>query len=358
VFENIGDDEPASFLGPVHVDDAALPVIDLDLGQSHSCALLENGLVRCWGAGSEAQLGIPGEQDVGDDELPSEAPPIDLGEQAVKIAAGEHHTCAITVSDGLRCWGQNDFGQLGYGHTERIGDDEHPSAAGDVPVGLPVIDVAAGSVHTCVVTDIGTVHCWGHQGAKLGTMLGENIGDDETPGDVGDVDIGGPAIQVAVGKGHSCALLETGEVRCWGNGASGRLGLGSLDDVGDDEPPSAMPPVQLGERATQIAVGGTHACARLESGAVRCWGNGGNGRLGYGMAISVGDDEHPADLPAVDVGGSALLVTAGEGHSCAMLEDERVRCWGSSLRGQLGYGNEDTIGDDESPVAAGDVPYL
>jgi alpha-tubulin suppressor-like RCC1 family protein len=247
VFENIGDDEPASFLGPVHVDDAALPVIDLDLGQSHSCALLENGLVRCWGAGSEAQLGIPGEQDVGDDELPSEAPPIDLGEQAVKIAAGEHHTCAITVSDGLRCWGQNDFGQLGYGHTERIGDDE---------------------------------------------------------------------------------------------------------------PPSAMPPVQLGERATQIAVGGTHACARLESGAVRCWGNGGNGRLGYGMAISVGDDEHPADLPAVDVGGSALLVTAGEGHSCAMLEDERVRCWGSSLRGQLGYGNEDTIGDDESPVAAGDVPYL
>jgi hypothetical protein len=192
----------------------------------------------------------------------------------------------------------------------------------------------------------------------------EDLGADELPESAPDVELGEPATAIALGDSHSCALLESGDVRCWGGWDSsdggGLLGIADLNGhapLGDDELPTAMPPVPLGEPAVQIAARYRHTCALLESGTVRCWGQTLSG-LGYGDLETVGDDEFPADRPPIDLGGRAVQIACGADHTCAFLEHGGLRCFGSALRGQLGYGNEDDIGDDEPPAAAGDVPYL
>jgi cysteine-rich repeat protein len=113
---------------------------------------------------------------------------------------------------------------------------------------------------------------------------------------------------------------------------------------------------------SQLAASFNHTCVLLNSGTVRCWGLGDNGRLGYGNTNSVGDNETPLEAYAllpnngdVNVGGSVVQLTAGGNHTCALLSSGTVRCWGNSSAGQLGYGNTNFIGDNESPASAGDV---
>lgn len=106
-----------------------------------------------------------------------------------------------------------------------------------------------------------------------------------------------------------------------------------------------------------IAAGDLHTCALLDSGAVRCWGSGENGRLGYGDTNYIGDNELPSTAGDVSVGGTVVQIAAGGLHTCALIDSGAVRCWGSGGRGALGYGNTNTIGDNELPSTAGDVPY-
>lgn len=119
---------------PVVVDDCAARVSDLALGGPHTCAVLETGAVRCWGNNEFGQLGYGHTRDIGDDELPSAAGPVDLGEGAVKLGAGSSHTCAVLDTGTVRCWGNNNFGQLGYSHTHVLGTEETPAEVGDVPL--------------------------------------------------------------------------------------------------------------------------------------------------------------------------------------------------------------------------------
>ncbi|MBW3536082.1 MAG: hypothetical protein KY453_12855, partial [Gemmatimonadetes bacterium] len=102
---------------------------------------------------------------------------------------------------------------------------------------------------------------------------------------------------------HTCALLDDGNVRCWGYGAHGRLGYTRTNDIGDDETPGSVGPVDLGAGRTAVAVsaGGRHTCARLDDGSVRCWGAGFTGRLGYCDERDIGDDETPASVGPVDL---------------------------------------------------------
>jgi alpha-tubulin suppressor-like RCC1 family protein len=234
------------------------------------------------------------------------APPqadINVGGTVVQIACGGDNTCAILDTGALRCWGTGILGRLGYGNTNEIGDDETPALAGDVPVGGKVVQVAISFTHTCAVLDTGGVRCWGD--AELGMLgynnVGNNIGDNETPASVGDVPVGGPAVMVAVGRWHSCALLTSGGVRCWGHALQGELGYGNVRDIGDDETPASAGDVMIGGGAIQAIVAGEeHTCVLLAGGAIRCWGLGGFGRLGYGNSLTIGDDEVPAvagDVP-------------------------------------------------------------
>src|SRR6185295_19801259 len=114
----------------------------------------------------------------------------------------------------------------------------------------------------------------------LGYANTTRIGDNEPPSAAGDLELGGAAVQLAAGARHTCALLDTGAVRCWGSAAQGRLGYANTTDIGDTEVPSAAGDVPLGGRVTQITAGDTHTCALID-GHVRCWGEGSLGRLGH-----------------------------------------------------------------------------
>jgi alpha-tubulin suppressor-like RCC1 family protein len=168
------------------------------------------------------------------------------------------------------------------------------------------------------------------------------------------VSIGGPAVAVSAGEHHSCALLGTGAVRCWGNNEAGQLGYATTNPIGDDELPSAAGDVVVGGGAVQISTAHGMTCALLATGAVRCWGQGDGGALGYGNTRSVGDDESPASVGDVNVGAPVAEVSAGGSHTCALLGNGNVRCWGFG-GAAFGYLRSDAIGDDEAPATAGDI---
>lgn len=132
------------------------------------------------------------------------------------------------------------------------------------------MQLSAGSVN-CALLESGNVRCWGFGlfGA-LGYGNTNNVGDDETPASVGNVNVGSPAAQIATG-GNTCARLTNGNVRCWGRADWG-LGYMNQETIGDNETPASVGDVNIGETVAQIAVGGNHACALLTSGALRCWG--------------------------------------------------------------------------------------
>jgi alpha-tubulin suppressor-like RCC1 family protein/outer membrane protein OmpA-like peptidoglycan-associated protein len=366
---NIGDDEGVDSAEPVNLGPGRT-AIEVAVGAAHTCALLDNGTVRCWGDGFDGKLGAANTDDIGNDETPDTVGPVNFGagRTATAIAAGNLHTCALLDNGTVHCWGGNTSGQLGYGHTAAIGDDETLDTVGPVNLGpgRTATAITGGVGHTCAVLDDGTVRCWGRSLAgELGYATTASVGDNETPDSIGPVNLGAGRTATSItasgvgGAGHTCALLDNGTVRCWGNGSSGRLGYGNTANIGDDETPDTVGPVNLGpERtATAVTTGSGHTCALLDDGTVRCWGTGSFGRLGYGNIDNIGDDETPDTVGAVNIGPgrTAAAVTGGITHTCALLDNGTVRCWGRSLSGELGYGNTNNIGDGETPASAGTV---
>jgi alpha-tubulin suppressor-like RCC1 family protein len=226
------------------------------------------------------------------------------------------------------------------------------AAAEAALVPLPALAVDSHRSHTCAIVEGGQVRCWGIAAfGRLGVpaVEGNPVGDNETPGSIPPVDIGAgrTATAITVGGAHSCALLDGGDVRCWGRG--NMLGYGSVADIGTDDTPGSHPVVPIGGQATAIDAGDSHTCVILVGGAVRCWGGNG-GQLGTNNTTTYGDDEPASDAPLVDLGGrTALAISAGDAHTCAILDDHSVRCWGANGQGQLGRGDTTTVGDNESP---------
>jgi alpha-tubulin suppressor-like RCC1 family protein len=228
------------------------------------------------------------------------------GRTAKAIAAGGSHTCAILDNDKVRCWGQG--GHLGYGNADDIGDNETPASAGyvDFGPGLTAKAITAGEGHTCVILSNNKVRCWGTNAeGQLG--YGDTVGRNTAT--VGHVDLGGvDATRINAGDSHTCAILSGGTVRCWGAGGDGQLGLGSTADIGDDETPGDVAPVDLGGRgsAAGIAAGEFHTCAAFHTtGGVLCWGSGRLGALGRGNGFTedIGDDEAPGPQSDILLGG-------------------------------------------------------
>ncbi len=402
---NIGDDETPLVAGRVDLGAAA---IDVDAGWYHTCAIVDLGFargLRCFGYGGVGQLGYASTQSVGDDEVPARWGDVRLGFEPVAVSAGLYHTCVSNSVGQLICFGLGSYGRLGYGNEETLGDDEHPEEAGVVPLSSRVISFAAGSEHTCAAVDAGNVLCWGSgQYGQLGTGNTEDIGDDEFPeggtpiaeGDVDECLLGTNAcdpvavcddlqpgyscacppgyegdgfscfatqnviLSAAAGESHTCAIVVSaqeykngamaGAVRCFGAGSAGQLGYASTENVGDDELPSSQVEVELDEPVVQLALGGAHTCALLQSGAVRCWGANQRGQLGLASMKALGDDESPLTAPPIYLGGRAEKIVAGRDHSCALLEGGSVRCWGEGDGGRLGYGNTYDVGDNEFPA--------
>jgi alpha-tubulin suppressor-like RCC1 family protein len=338
-----------------------LPVAgeELTLGDAHACILLADTNIRCWGTGYSGALGYAATEDVGDDEFPLSIADVMVGGAVLEVDAGGSQTCARLDNGKLRCWGSGGSGQLGYGNFDSIGDNEHPTDAGDVPVGGAVVAQATGIGHTSAQMANGNVRCWGAgYSGQLGYGNTTSIGSMNTPQQVGDVPLGqagNSATALALGLSSSCALFESGEVLCWGDGYYGTLGQGSNSSIGDDEQPATQPPISLPGLVVEISSGDNHVCALFEDQTALCWGSNYQGQLGAATSENIGDDELPGAIDPLLL-PPIRQIDAGGNHTCAILEEtNELFCWGTNSNGELGYGHTDTIGDDESLVSAGPV---
>ena len=256
------------------------------------------------------------------------------------MASGDSHTCARLVSGAVKCWGYNYDGQLGLGDLGDRGDSKGEMGAAlpavDLGAGASVVQLVAGTDHTCALLEGGTVKCWGGNFyGQLGLGDGSDRGDSK--GEMGDnlpaVSLGSKAIALAAGGHHTCAVLATGAVKCWGENLYGQLGLGDTSSRGDgkNEMGDNLPQVDLGSgaKAVAVAAGVDHSCALLDSGAVKCWGKNFYGQLGLGDGSDRGDKpgEMGDKLPAVDLGtgAKAVEVVAGDAHTCAPVRPARHR---------------------------------
>ncbi|HLT39103.1 MAG TPA: hypothetical protein VK034_22620, partial [Enhygromyxa sp.] len=159
----------------------------------------------------------------------------------VDMGIANAHACALDIHGQLWCWGDNFSGELGYGGEVILIFPDAP-----VDVGAPISRVDAGGGTTCIVSEDHRVRCWGSGShGKLGHASEEDLGDDEVPASIPFIEVGAEVETVAPGIAHTCVVTTAGEVRCWGSGADGRLGLGHEDDIGDDELPSTVGPVPL-----------------------------------------------------------------------------------------------------------------
>lgn len=356
--EDIGDDEHPREAGDMETDG---PVAQVAIGGSHICVRYVDGGVRCWGENEEGQLGYAHTNPIA--APPAELSDVPIGGVATNICAGASHTCAVLEGGDLRCWGMNLGGQLGYGHTENIGDNEFPTdEPNPVDMGGPVRDISCSSGYSCAVLETGGLRCWGvNTSGRLGYGVPGNVGDTETPADAGFVNVGGGAKLVATGDTDACVVLTDGSVRCWG--AVVGLGLpGSAEPIGDDEEPAIVGPVDVGGSVTAISNGNNYTCALTESHDLTCWGNGVFGKLGYASEETVGDNETPAEAGTVMLGGDVESLSVGgnnRSHTCALLGSGEVRCWGYNGDGQLGLGFEiEAVGDDETPASKDPVQIL
>ncbi|SVE33558.1 uncharacterized protein METZ01_LOCUS486412, partial [marine metagenome] len=165
-------------------------------------------------------------------------------------------------------------------------------------------------------------------------------------------------IPITAGYAHNCFMLDNGSVKCWGSNGSGQLGLGNTTSRGDNasEMGDSLPVVDLGtgKTARAIEAGDNHTCAILDNASVKCWGSNASGQLGLGDTDSRGDNssEMGDSLPIVNMGSgrTAKAIAAGYAHTCAILDNAYVKCWGSNTSGQLGLGDINNRGDNSSEM--------
>ena len=232
-----------------------------------------------------------------------------------KIVAGDEHTCALSTTGGVKCWGQNYYAQLGDNtKTNR------QMAANVTGLASGVVSIAAGGTASCAITFIGDVKCWGNM-YPVGDPIFFN--GPLTPIDVPGLAIG--VASIAVGDFHKCALSIAGGVKCWGVNSSGQLG-----DNSTTQRTSPVDVFGLSSGVQALTAGQSHTCALTTAGGVKCWGSNSHGRLGDGSTTM--------RLIPVDVGLASTVsaIVAGKSHTCALTTSGGVKCWGSNFQGELG----------------------
>jgi alpha-tubulin suppressor-like RCC1 family protein len=263
----LGNGKTADSSLPVEVSGLSNGVAAIGTKEDHTYAVTADGSVACWGYNQFGQLG--------DGTHISRSVPVavqGLSGQAALVAAGWGHTCVLTAAGGVRCWGNNEFGQLGYGQEafERL-----------APVVIPelqsgVIGLSAAGGQTCALSTGGAVRCWGN---NIYGQLGDGTSEiRRSPIAIEGLEQG--VGKVAAGWNHTCAVMGGGEVRCWGWNYYAQLG--------DETKAAQSRPVnvrRLMEDAADIALGWAHTCAVTAAGGVKCWGRNDSGQLGDGTNL-------------------------------------------------------------------------
>jgi alpha-tubulin suppressor-like RCC1 family protein len=330
----LGDGSTADFkFQRVPVSGLGAGVAVIAAGASHNCAIV-GGDVHCWGDNTHGQLG----KDLPNGATLSRVPVKILNMPNVQaIAGGNAHTCAV-VNGGAKCWGNNDFGELGNSSNT---ESHTPVSVTGLASGVQA--VTAGGQHSCAIVN-GAAKCWGHNGdGQLGAVTQTPDGSNQ-PVQVNGLTSGVTAI--VAGVNHTCALVNGG-VKCWGSNSSGQLGNGTTNPVSVGTLVSIS---SLASGVTGIVAGQNHTCAIASGGAARCWGANNQGQLGSDPNDS-SPHPSPTQLPAL-TGGVRTLYT-GYDHSCAVANGG-LQCWGSNQNGQLAQ-DPDNGSQSPTPIAIGGV---
>lgn len=307
-----------------------VPVVQLTAGDAHFCALTSAGAVYCWGQNDKGQLGsetpVPctHRYDMINEPFACSASPLPvagLNEPIVQVAAGMSHTCALTTSGLVYCWGANDDGQLGDGTTQ---DRRLPKAVSGLPG--PATFIAAGAHRSCAVLRDGALYCWG--------LTQNDCQPTECQAQTEAKPIKGlesGVAQAAVGAYHACALKNDGTLFCWGNNSFGQLGDGSTE--------AAALPVEVDwpciDSPVEIGAGDMHSCAKSAKGAVYCWGDSYNYWVGepteyHGAPLAHGEFYFPRPQYVTLAGIHSLAI--GNMRNFALTEADAIIRWGAGVQ--------------------------
>lgn len=295
----------------------SLPTIQgVDAGSHHTCAAISTGAVKCWGRNDFGQLGDGGTTN-------SNSPVVVPSLNGTKVAAGGHrtstpqsaHTCALVSAGAAKCWGNNSSGQLGNLST----------TSSNTPVTVDSVSgatmIVTGGKHSMAIMGDGTVKGWGDSNFNQIANVG---GGNGPPGTIAGLT---GVVDLSAGWLHSCAVKSDGTMRCWGYNLYGQLGDASTSQR---ETPVAVVGIS---NALKVSAGTYHTCAVLSDGLVKCWGNNLYGMLGDGTTA-----QSTTPVTAVGVSG-AISVAVGFTHSCAVVSNGGVKCWGRNDSGELGDGS-------------------
>gem|GEM_PF-998835 len=343
---------------PTPVVDAASGMRSVKFGGSYfACSISQWGGVRCWGRGQEGQLG---NGNLSDYSVPTDV--IGLASGVTDVALGNSHACALTSRGAVKCWGQNTYGQIGNGNniqyvgpqdviglgygvakikardnrtcalltSKRLACWGDGSSTPSYVSGLDsnIIDFTLGSMHACALTNDGAVYCWGNTGSgRLGNGIVGNY-----PLSIADAVTGlsSGVARIAAGHSHTCALMTTGGLKCWGVGNSGQVGNGNF---GDALIPADV--VGLTKGVTSILASGNNTCAIVAGAELKCWGTGYPGLLGNGSSTS---SSIPVSIHGLEAGVSKL----NDDLTCALLTSGRIACWGQNGSSKLGLNGSNT----------------
>lgn len=307
---------------PVNVVGLTSGVSAVVVGYHHACALVSGG-VKCWGYNANGQLGNGG--------LINQSTPVNvtgLSGEVSALTAGSQHTCALLKTGGVQCWGYNISGALGDGTLVR---KLNPVNVSGLTSG--VTHISAGADFTCAVHN-GAAKCWGYN--YYGSVGDGTRSEKSYPTQVSGLTAG--IFSIAAGDAHACAMMTSGGLKCWGQGTQGQLGNNgytySLNPVNV---------VGLDAGVSRVSAGSSHTCALMNTGYLKCWGYNHYGQLGYTGAAQI----QATPVAVAEVSGGIALATGGR-HTCALTTTGGVKCWGADDYGQLG--NDAALVNQPTPV--------
>lgn len=325
-------DTPAA----VAIPEGAGPAVDLAVGERHACAVFASGSIACWGDNAEKQLGSRSASSVASkpDYVILETPMPHPLDNIIAVTAGHAHTCVLTGTGEVLCWGANGKNQVSSATTPQ---QEIPVM---VSLGQPpgrAVALAAGGSHTCAANQVGEVLCWGanERGQAGAPGMPPALPPSTVPTPLKLENVGGVAALVA-GDLHTCALQADGAVKCWGDNTKAQVGIPESNEwTANPSQPGGMTWANVA-----ITAGGSHTCVVAHNGLGMCWGGNHAKQLGRST-----DPLHYSPQPADVVGISAglLNMAAGKQHTCAVMAHGELSCWGDNTAGQLG--NAGTPGD-------------
>lgn len=323
-YSMLGDGTGTNRNSPVSVNYGG-SVRTMSIGALHKLVVLTDGTLKVSGGNRSGQLGL----NFSTIATVNIATTVSTYTNVVSAVAGTEHSCIVFQNGTVKCFGANSNFQLGGGVRSGSLVPVQATQFSDIS------SVSVDSYSMCVLKTNGTGQCVGWNQAN---QLGSGSANSSTS----PVNVSSLSNAVSISSGgniHSCAVLSTGGLSCWGYNSSGQLGDGTTTSRNLATPVNfgASPP-----SVVKVATGNAHTCSVMSDFTVRCWGSGGSGQLGNG---GTSNSSSPVIVSGIDASSDdkkAIDIAAGYAHNCATMLSGSVKCWGAGSSGQLGNGSSNT----------------